>query len=95
MIRVKIVDELTISPLIRKYEKVWDLPGFFVFVRRSPGRRMPHCLVASFTALSFTARDIILHDHLQTLPALIYVEIGVIDHVDAHLPACTLIQTVT
>lgn len=25
----QIVDELTISPLIRKYEKVWEPPGLF------------------------------------------------------------------
>ena len=30
MIVIKIVDELTISPLIRKCEKVWDAPDFFV-----------------------------------------------------------------
>lgn len=31
MIGVKIVEQLTISPLIRKYEKPGNVPGFFVY----------------------------------------------------------------
>lgn len=66
MIVIKIVDELTISPLIRKCEKVWDAQTFLLSVFLHAG----------------SCGAVILHDHLQTLPPLVHIDIRIVYDVD-------------